>query len=342
MLGVLRKLHAWAGLGICLFIAVIALSGASLAFKPQWLRATVPHAGEVATVTPVIAGRIMTEATARFGPDLRSVVFAGPDIGVHEVTLKAGGAYLAQDGGLVQQWPKNGRAVDWLFDLHHHLLSGELGTKVAGTVGILAAAMILTGFVLWLPARRSFRARLTPRGDRAGWLSAHRDLGVMVAPLALVMTMTGAGMALDGQAAWLLGFERPRPPVAGAGEVDWNAALGAAMAQFPNAQVRIAIPPAGRGKPALVRLRQPGEWHANGRTLVYIDPATNRVLRTEDAMTAAPGARVYNALWPVHASKVGGSLWKLVTLLTGISLAALSLYGAEAYRRKLMPGPRRR
>lgn len=339
MLAVLRKLHAWTGLALCLLLIPLALSGASLVFKPQWLRATVPHAAQAVRVTPAEAARTMAAAQAAF-PDMTSVIFAGPAVGVHEVLRKDGGGYLAAGAGdVVQRWPKNGRMVDWLFDLHHHLLSGDTGTRVAGTAGLLAAAMILTGFVVWIPAWRSFAWRVKPgRKGRAGWLAAHRDLGLISAPVAVVIVITGAGVALDDVAARVMGFERAKPPAtAGVGEVDWHRAFTAAQTRFPGSEIRIAALPRP-GKPAVIRLRQAGEWHANGRTTLWIDPATSTVIAVDDALGQTRSAQVYNGFWPVHASKVGGLAWKVVTFLAGLALAALSLYGAESYRRKLFPG----
>lgn len=339
MLAALRKLHAWTGLALCLLLIPLALSGAALAFKPEWLRASVPHADRAVQVTPAEAARTMAAAQAAF-PDMTSVIFAGPAIGVHEVLRKDGGGYLAAGSGdLVQRWPKNGRVVDWLFDLHHHLLSGDTGTKVAGTVGLLAAAMILTGLVVWVPAWRSFAWRMKPgRKGRAGWLSAHRDLGLISAPIALVIVLTGSAVALNELAATVMGFTRARPPAAaGEGEVDWPKAFTAAQARFPGSEIRIAALPRP-GKPAVIRVRQPDEWHANGRTTLWIDPATSQIMAVDDALTQAPAAQLYNAFWPVHAAKVGGLAWKVVSFLAGLALAALSLYGAESYRRKLFPG----
>lgn len=338
MLAVLRKLHAWAGLALCLLLIPLALSGAALVFKPQWLRATVPQADQAVQVTPAEAARTMAAAQAAF-PDMTSVIFAGPAVGVHEVLRKDGGGYLAAGSGdVVQRWPKNGRVVDWLFDLHHHLLSGETGTRVAGAVGLLAATMILTGLVVWVPAWRSFAWRVKPgKKGRAGWLAAHRDLGLISAPVALVIVITGSAVALDDVAATVMGFQRAKPPTtAGVGEVDWLKAFTAAQARFPGSEIRIAALPRP-GKPAAIRVRQPAEWHANGRTTLWIDPATSTVMAVDDALGQTRSAQVYNGFWPVHASKVGGLAWKVVTFLAGLALAALSLYGAESYRRKLFP-----
>ena len=65
-------------------------------------------------------------------------------------------------------------------------------------------------------------------------------------------------------------------------------------------------------------------------------------MAVDDALAQAPTSRLYNTFWPIHASKVGGLLWKAITFLTGLSLATLALYGAESYRRKLFPARRRR
>ncbi|HEY8571068.1 PepSY-associated TM helix domain-containing protein [Phenylobacterium sp.] len=336
----LRKIHAWAGLALCLLLVPLALSGASLVFKPQWIRATVPGAAEAVTVTPAGAAAAVAAAKAEFA-DVRSVVFASPEVGLHQVNTADGGGYIAPDGAVVQRWGKNERVVDWLFDLHHHLLAGETGVKVAGIAGLFALTMILTGLVLWLPSWRSFAWTLSPRrGGRAGWLAAHRDLGVIAAPIAVVITLTGSAVALNQWTPKVMGFTPAKPPAAGAGETDWAGALAAAQAQFPEATLRMAVMPAKAGRAAVVRLRQPGEWHTNGRTVVHVDPKTGRILQAEDAMAHPLQQRAYNAFWPIHASKVGGLAWKLLTFLTGLSLAALAVYGAESYRRKLFP-PRR-
>lgn len=344
MMTVLRKLHAWAGLALCLILAVLALSGSSLVFKPEWLRLTVPGADQVVAVTPQMAADALADAQAQFGA-VRSVVFASPDIGLHQVNPKdGGGGYLRPDGVAVQSWGKNDRVVDWLFDLHHHLLNGETGQQVAGFTGLGALVLAITGLILWWPARRSFSWRITPGagGGRAPWLSAHRNVGVIAAPVILVILMTGAPVALGEQTGKLFGFVRVKPPKAQAGAPNWPVALANAQARFPDAALRSAALPTEPGKPITVRLRQPREWHVNGRTMVHLEPATGRVLAVDDALKQAGLQQAYNAFWPVHASRVGGVVWKLTTLAGGLALLALSLYGGESYRRKLFPAKRGR
>lgn len=344
VLGGLRQVHAWTGFALSLVVAVIALSGAALVFKAEWLKLTVPGAARAVQPDLLASAAAAGAAERAFGgAAVRSVVLASPDFGLHQVYLRdEGGAYLdPRDGRVVQRWRKNGRVVDWLFDLHHHLLSGKTGTKISGWIGVAAALMVLTGLVVWAPASRSFRGLVAPRSlKRASLLAAHRDLGLMAAPVILILTLSGAAVALPETAKPLLGAaggaKTPTvPPRAeNSAGVDWPRAVSAAQGRFPAAQLRVLVWPGTAEAPAEVRLRQPEEWHANGRTVVWTS-AEGALLGADDAQKQAAGARLFNSFWPVHASRVGGLLWKLITFLAGLSLAALSLYGAESFRRRL-------
>lgn len=345
MLNVLRKLHAWAGLALCLVLAALAFSGAALVFKPQ-LRGVFDPAQRAAPPpldAAALAG-VMTAADAEFGPgQVRSVIFANAEQPLHEATLKdGGGAWLDGAAAVRGAWKQNGRVFDLVFDLHHHLFAGETGTLVTGWIGVAALLMAVSGLVLWWPARRSFSAQLIPtRPGRAGWLAAHRDLAVIAAPMVVLSLLTGAPVALQALSREILNAPAPKAAKATtSGPVNWDAALANAQARFPTAAIRIASAPAKAGAPVVIRLKQTAEWHANGRTIVYAEPATGTVIKVADALAESGGGRLYNGLWPVHAAKVGGWPWKAMILLSGLSLGALSLYGGEAYRRRLF-APRR-
>lgn len=319
-MSLLRKAHAWCGLILCILLAPIVLSGSVLVFKPHWIRATVPEARALADPTTTEAAAAM-RAAMRLG-DVRRVVFANAELGVHHVTFANGGsAYLSsREHTLASEWARNGRVTDFLFDLHHHYLSGEVGAKVVGVVGLTTLAMVITGFMVWLPAARSFRARAFPkRRGRAGWLAAHRYLGVLSGPFVVALVLTGASLALSDWTRIILRLPKSQVPEAGAGAVDWDKAFSAAQARFPSAQLRIASLPVRPTEPVTIRLRHPQEWHANGRTIVYIEPATSEVLATEDPLNSPLRAQVYAAAWPIHASKVGGLGWRLLSFLTGVA-----------------------
>ncbi|WP_164255793.1 PepSY-associated TM helix domain-containing protein, partial [Stenotrophomonas maltophilia] len=83
----------------------------------------------------------------------------------------------------------------WLFDLHHHLFTGDTGETVIGIAGLAAILFVITGTILWWRTRRTFKFRLWPkRLSRPMIVMQHRDLGIVMAPLLLLSAVTGTMM----------------------------------------------------------------------------------------------------------------------------------------------------
>ena len=344
----IRLVHAWAGAVVSLMLVVLGLSGALLVWKDDYLRATIPEARAMAALDPASLGEVAARAEAGVsGSPPRSIVFASDTLGVHTLGLADdAGAYLSADGGHIVSWTGTDRVEVWLFDLHHHLLTGETGKIAAGVAGIAGFMLTITGFAIAWPALWLFAGRFVPAGaKRRDLIAAHRDLGLIVALPILIATATGAMLVFDDFTRPALqtlapGSAAPKPPVTGIGAVDWPRAMAEAQARFPDARIRIAIWPSAPGKPATIRLRQPSEWHSNGRTVVWIDPTTSGIVGQIDAAALGAGDRAWNAIWPLHAAKVGGGQLAtrtidLVTSLTGLGLALLGAYGLWAFALKL-------
>lgn len=337
-MSILRLAHRWAGGLIGLFLAILGLSGAMLVHKDDWLRLTTPHAADVqmqdtATLAAAVQ-RIFDD------PDRpRSIVLASERLGLHRLSYvdKERGAYADQTGEIVVQWSsKWERPEIWLFDLHHYLLVGDTGKFVAGTLGLAGLAFVITGVILWWPARRLFTFSLWPaKMSRAAVVRQHRDLGVVAAPILFVSLLTGVAMTLPKvEEVMLAPFSSPAemdaaqaPPKAKGGplaaKTDWLGLLDEARAQYPDAEIRTIGLPTKPGALISVRLRQQAEWLPNGRTMFWFDPATGAQVATRNAQTLPTGLRVANLEYPIHAAKVGGLPYRLVMTLSGLALALL-------------------
>lgn len=334
-MGVLRTIHAWAGAILSLLLIVLGLTGSLLVFENDWIALKHPEARAGFAADPAVLGAAAERLEADH-PDLRTVDFGGPQLGTHKLYLaKKDFGIAAPDGATLDRWTGPARVEAFVFDLHHHLLAGETGEIVGGVAALAAVLLVLTGLVVWVPAWRATRLRIWPRSARrADLVSSHRNLGLTAAVPILIFCLTGAGMVFNDQARALLAPnapEPPPPPVVGTGDIDWPAALAAAQARFPDATLRMAGWPAGPGKPASIRLKQPGEWHPNGRTAVLIDPATSGVVRVTNAQALTRGERALHAIYPVHAGAVGGWLYEWVTVLSGLALAALGFVGTWSF-----------
>lgn len=325
-------LHRWAGGIAGLMLAVIGLSGALLVWEGGWIG--LPGADDAVTPDPRTLGASIDAALTE-RPGLSRITFASEEIGLHlAVYADGGGAYFAQDGTLVQAWDTMwARPELWLFDLHHYLFLGESGKYATGVLGLLLLGFAISGLLLWWRTRKTFRFRLWPaRMTRSAVVRQHRDIGVVAAPLLLLTAATGTMMVFpaisDALTAPWAEPAKPAPALpddlAGYGpETDWALVMANAQAAFPDADPRRLMFPAVPGAPLALRMTQPFEWTPNGRTYVWLDPASANVVGTEAPASADIASAIAEKYYPIHSGKVGGTLWQLALTFGGLALTLL-------------------
>lgn len=317
----LSSVHRWAGGFIGLLLALLGLTGAILVWEGAWI--TLPGAGDVVVEDIAKIGAI-TEAAAETGA-LSRITFANNEIGLHQVVYADGsGAYIRQDGTVVEQWATQWERPElWLFDLHHHLFAGEVGETVTGVAGIAGLLFVITGAILWWRSRRAFKPRLFPVRLAPGPIvSHHRDFGLLTMPLLTVSLITGTLMLFEPLRTLLLGAEQ-RPKVIAEARSGINPAevLAFAKSRFPQAELRRITLPQRPGDPISVRMRQSFEWTPNGRTQVSVT-ADGRIT-VEDSARTNRSAWLSEKSYPLHSAKVGGLAWKLAMTVSGIALTVL-------------------
>ncbi len=333
----LDLLHRWVGGLIGLVLAVLGASGTILLHKTAWI--TLPHADDAQRTDPATIAaateRLLAEHAAD-GPT--SIIFATHNFGLHRLGFgEQAGLYASQDGAVVARWASQWERPElWIFDLHHHLFTGDAGETVTGIAGLAALFFVVSGAILWWRTRRTFRPRLLPkRLSRPAIVMHHRDLGILIAPLLLLTATTGTMMIFRPFAEAVVKPFSPSatvtealtPPRVESGPLaarpDWQAMFAAAHARFPDAEFRIVALPRKAGDPISLRMRRAAEWLPNGRTLVLFDAATGEIRYSRDALAMAAGPRVFNAAYPVHSAKVGGLVYRLVQTIVGLALILL-------------------
>lgn len=338
----LSWLHLWVGLSAGVLFALLGLSGSVLVFHEDLLRWQHPQLeGHAPHADGAVLGAILARETPA---GLRSIQLPDPSMPTYVGFYGDGRrAYFApQDGSTLLVRDTDDDVLLWLQDLHVHFLAGEAGEQVVGAVGWVALVLLLSGVYLWWPKRGLLAASLrwfaSPPPRR--WLSWHRSTGVLVLPLLLLLVVTGVGMVYHAGARSLLtglfgGGAIPAAPLrAPDGAVDWPAVLARAQAGLPGARLtRTAAPAQGEGVVSF-RARMPGEWHVNGRSTVHVDLAGRTVLLAHDATAQAAGARMTEAIYPLHIGAVGGPLLRWLTALAGLVPAFLLVTGFMFWRRR--------
>ncbi|SLK10256.1 PepSY-associated TM helix domain-containing protein [Novosphingobium mathurense] len=331
----LDNVHRWTGGLIGLLLALLGLTGTILLHKDAWI--TLPHGNDPqmqeTSLLAETTQRLMTDAASR----PQSITFATADFGLDRLSFADGaGAYVTQTGDPVTDWSSQWQRPElWIFDFHHHLFAGDQGEFVIGIAALCGLFFVVSGIVLWWRTRKTFQFRLVPaRLTRPAIVRHHRDLGVIVAPLLAVSLITGAVLVFRPMAAVLFGPGAPEEisralaapsarPVAVAEDLDWAAMIVRARQRFPNAEVRSMSLPRNDNGLITLRMRGQQEWLPNGRTTVWFAADTGEVIATRDAADLSRTVVAYNALYPLHAAKVGGLAFRIVMTLSGLALTLL-------------------
>lgn len=325
----LSAVHRWAGGFLGLLLALLGLTGAILVWEGAWI--TLPGAGDDVGENVARIGAI-TEAASASGA-LSRITFASDEIGLHQLVYADGsGAYVRQDGTLVERWATQWERPElWLFDLHHHLFAGEVGEMLTGIAGVAGLLFVITGMILWWRSRRAFKPRFFPARLAPGAIvSHHRDFGLLTMPLLTVSLLTGILMLFDPVRTLLLGAEqRPKRTVEVVSGRNPAELLALAKSRFPNAELRRITLPQQAGDPIAVRMRQPFEWTPNGRTQISF--AADGMVTVEDAAIANRSGWLAEKSYPVHSAKVGGLAWKFAMTLSGIALTILGTFATWGF-----------
>ncbi len=331
----LDLIHRWTGGIVGLVLAIMGLTGTILVHKESWL--LLPYADDALVTDPAAIGAA-TEKLLAAEPKTQSILYASDRFGLHQLRLpKGAGAYADQAGNVVTRWQSQWERPElWIFDLHHHLFTGDVGETIIGVAGLAAIVFVVTGAILWWRTRGTFNFRLWPkRLSRPAIVMQHRDFGIVMAPLLLLSAVTGTMMIFKPFAATVIApFGAPWQALAAnaapkvksgplAAHPDWRAIIAAAHARFPDARIRLLALPRKSGDPIAIRMKRAAEWLPNGRSTLAFDAGDGRLLAATDALALPAGTQVFNGAYPLHAAKVGGLAWRLVMTVSGLALMLL-------------------
>lgn len=354
-MALLDTLHRWTGGFLGLILALLGLTGAILVHRDAWIM--LPHAGDA----QIQSTRILAATTERLMADPatrpQSITFANATLGLDRLDFGKGvGAYTDQAGTIVSRWQTQwARPELWLFDLHHHLFSGDTGETIIGIAGVAGVFFVMTGTILWWRTRKTFAFRLVPkRLSRPAIVRHHRDLGIVAAPLLILSLLTGATLVFRPISALFLGpgapaaidtaLQAPKGPKGAlASRLDWQGMIVAARTRFPDAELRSLSLPRKDSGLVTIRMKRPQEWLPNGRTTLWFAADDGRLVGARDAAALSTVVAAYNMLYPLHAAKFGGLGYRIVMTVSGLVLGLLgtlsvwSFWFRRPVRTKLRP-----
>jgi uncharacterized iron-regulated membrane protein len=339
----LSWLHLWVGLTVGTVFALIGLSGSVLVFHTELLQWQHP---QLAAQAPMAHGEVLARILEQWTPrGLTAIDLPRTELPSWQAFFDDGSRryFAPEDGALLLARSEHDDWLLWLHEFHTALLGGDAGHELVGIVGWIALGLLIAGLYLWWPkwGRMLAHLRMYNGPPVRRWLTWHRGTGVILLPLLLLLTLTGVGMVYHDGARTVLtslfgGGKPPSPPQRPdhATAPDWTRVLASARSALPGAQLTRTSSLAKNSGVIGFRARAIGEWHPNGRSLVFIDAARSQVLLRHDATSQPLGARMNEAIYPLHIGAVGGSAYRWATVLGGLLPAFLLVTGFLFWRRR--------
>ncbi len=215
---------------------------------------------------------------------------------------------------------------------HVELFAGRVGRTVVGAATAVALFLLLTGIVLWWPDK------LMRIHTGASWkrinFDLHHALGIVAALFLVIITASGlvihyqalanAVKSLDRSTVAPLPKQSPEP--ADAPPLSFDAAAVAARAALPGAVIT-AISLGGPTNPATVAMRFSEDRTPGGRSRVYVDHYTGRVLAAVSTRDAHLGTRLDNLKRSLHTGDVLGRPTEAVWFVAALILAEQIISG---------------
>jgi uncharacterized iron-regulated membrane protein len=349
-----KQLHGWIGAVTAVFLLLVALSGASLAFMSEMFMAQYGDMLRSEATAQTVTDLDAVESAARQagGDGFQPLGLLMPHSRVEgvETILLFGGREGSDYPLMVSVDPATAAAKGMfrldhafgheLIDFHYQLLMGDIGTAFVAMLGLLLVIFAASGIYLWWPTRRRLAAKLAfPNAAsrrRNIWLSLHGWFGVWAALAIMLFSLTGVATAKPD---WL-GITQPSheaPASAGfdrqcTGSISVGDAARTGARLYPDHRLMMLDFPDAPGVPYSLYLRRAGDWDTmEGDTILLVHPTCAGVTHSIDR---AAESVIDTAALSIHGGySFGPILGDLLVIATGLALALLSISGLIQFLR---------
>lgn len=218
--------------------------------------------------------------------------------------------------------------LDIIYPLHYTLLSGDIGTKFVGIVGLLFTILSITGIILWPGWRKliaGFKIKFDAHPKRVNF-DVHKVAGVITATFLVFTFFTGFCWNFSefvNPIIYAATFSKPQPnlvsvPISGQSPLGLKDQLKIAQAALPNASLSLI------GFPS-----KPDEtfWFNFNLGDVFLDQYSGKVLQVSTMATASLGDRILNSFNDLHYGTFWGLPSRIFYMFVGFAPLILFITG---------------
>jgi len=356
---ILLVLHLWAALLASVFLLLLGVTGSFMVYEREIdhvlnrrLVAVRPTAqplslGEIfAHLEQAHPGYKVTEMAFSRQPDLAYEMYLDPGSDA-EGSVVTVDQYRGKELGDART---ANSFVNSVHQFHTHLLLDkhrDAAKLILGIASVFLLFLSCSGIFLWW-RRKLFTINWRGSGKRINF-DLHNVLGVFSSLFLFCFALTGIALTWDGAVSGLVnrlthsssmpGRPRMTPPPEGAIALGPDAIVAAARTALPGAQIDSLS--METGKPVDVRMKFPEDRTPIGRSRLFLDPYTGKVLSAWSTRTAPLGFKI-SRMWirEIHTGDIFGWPTQLLACVISLILPVLTITGTLVWwnrSRKLVP-----
>lgn len=341
---VIRLVHLWLGLVLCIPLVLLGLTGSVLVFEDELRDAFGSKPPTAATGPARPTDEIIAAARASAPQGYVPQSFMAPEepgaLAIVRLTQaqRAPGPgeqlRVAVDPVTLQTYPERGPdLLRQIFFLHSTLLmKNREGRQLVGWLGVVMLALGVSGLVNWWPRARQWRAAFGVSRDAQGF-RLHRELHGMAGIWGLLafiaVSFTGVALAFPESVRAIVDPLLPArdlraaataikvKPVKDQQPMSVDDAIGLARERVPEAELRLVFLPTRAEQPLRVAMVPNGRDRHAPLVAVFVDPWARRVVDVQDPRTFSTGETFLAWQHATHAGQALGPVWKFAAFLVG-------------------------
>lgn len=359
---IVLKIHLYLGLSAALFLLILSLTGAVMAFEhdiERWTHPKLWYATPGQQTLPEAELLRIAEQALRPARVAAVQIDRRPDlVQIMQMTNRTSVYISPWDGrihGRIAGASRTQKLIGYIHQLHLRLVPdprsvspavSSAGKIVISIAGLILCLLVPTGVILW------WRAKRTSINWNGSWFrvffEAHQMMGIYASIFLMIAAFTGVMVGFDFAEEMIYGVthsehpNRMKPPqsseAAGRSPITIDQAMDAARHAFPGEAVaQVQLPPGPKAVFA-VQLRTPGDPSIDSPifTTVFVDQYSGEAIRVQNVLAESPGYRMVRLNRAIHTGDLLGMSGHILTSLSSLLLGAMVITGVAIWWKKLV------
>lgn len=362
----INDLHLWLGIASGLVLFVVCLTGTIYTFRHEIEELVEPGKYKLKAAEnaqPLSADALVQQLEEELGGKVVSLTIPEDKASTYQVGVKQGEGEGRPKTHLVDPYTgalkgtTEGPASEFfttVMKIHRWLLieEGGIGRVIVGSATIIFIFMILSGLVLWFPAKRKNWKQGLKIKTKANWKrinhDLHNTLGFYSCFLLLVMCLTGLCWSFEWYKSGLSNVmgaevfkgrgEKPLPSdpaTATAGSLTVTDFIQRANTVLPYpGDIRVAFP-ADAASSFVISKNKTGFFALAASDKVQLNQYTGETLKTDIFADKPLNEQIVALIKPLHLGEVFGTFSKILYFIACLIAASLPVTGTIIWLNKL-------